>query len=49
MCIRDRFTFAVDKPQTRAPDDLLAPAWRGLRTRTVSGRNPSERITLVVD
>ncbi|MBL8260506.1 MAG: VTT domain-containing protein [Candidatus Competibacteraceae bacterium] len=43
------FNFAVDKPQTRAPDDLLAPAWQGLRTRTVSGRNPNERITLVVD
>ncbi|MEI2740978.1 MAG: VTT domain-containing protein [Candidatus Competibacter sp.] len=41
------FTLAVDNPQTRAPVDLLTPAWQGLRTRIVSGRNPNERITLV--
>ncbi len=43
------FTFAVDDPQTRAPADLLAPAWQGLRTRTVKGSNPNERITLIAD
>jgi len=43
------FTFAVDDPQTRAPVDLLAPAWRGLRTRVVKGANPNERITLIAD
>ena len=43
------FTFAVDDPQTRAPADLLAPAWRGLRTRVVKGSNPNERITLIAD
>lgn len=43
------FTLAVDNPQTRAPADLLASAWQGLRTRVVAGRNPKERITLVVD
>ena len=43
------FTFAVDDPQTRAPVDLLAPAWRGLKTRVVKGSNPSERITLIAD
>jgi membrane-associated phospholipid phosphatase len=43
------FTFAVDDPQSRAPSDLLAPAWRGLRTRVVNGANPQERITLIAD
>lgn len=43
------FTFAVDDPQTRAPADLLAPAWRGLRTQVVKGANPNERITLIAD
>ncbi|MBK8183613.1 MAG: VTT domain-containing protein [Candidatus Competibacteraceae bacterium] len=43
------FTLAVDDPQTRAPADLLAPAWEGLRTRMVRGSNPNERITLIVD
>ena len=43
------FTFAVDDPQTRVPADLLAPAWRGLRTRVVKGSNPNERITLIAD
>ena len=43
------FTFAVDDPQIRAPADLLAPAWQGLRTRVVKGRNPNERITLIAD
>lgn len=43
------FTFAVDDPQTRAPADLLAPAWQGLRTRTVKGSNPNEHITLIAD
>ena len=43
------FTFAVDDPQSRAPNDLLAPAWRGLRTRVVNGANPQERITLIAD
>jgi undecaprenyl-diphosphatase len=43
------FTFAVDDPQTRAPVDLLAPAWQGLRTRVVTGSNPNERITLIAD
>jgi undecaprenyl-diphosphatase len=43
------FTFAVDDPQTRAPADLLAPAWHGLRTRVVKGVNPNERITLIAD
>jgi len=41
------FTFAVDDPQTRAPADLLAPAWKGLRIHTVKGANPNERITLI--
>ncbi len=43
------FTFAVDDPQTRAPMDLLAPAWRGLRTRLVKENHPNERITLIAD
>lgn len=43
------FTFAVDDPQTRAPVDLLAPAWQGLRMRVVRGMNPNERITLIAD
>ncbi|MCB1824858.1 MAG: VTT domain-containing protein [Candidatus Competibacteraceae bacterium] len=43
------FTFAVDDPQSRAPGDLLAPVWRGLRTRVVNGANPQERITLIAD
>ncbi|MDG4597672.1 MAG: VTT domain-containing protein [Candidatus Contendobacter sp.] len=43
------FTFAVDDPLTRAPVDLLAPAWQGLRTRVVKGVNPNERITLIAD
>jgi hypothetical protein len=43
------FTFAVDDPQIRAPADLLAPAWQGLRTRVVKGKNPNERITLIAD
>ncbi|MBK7540402.1 MAG: VTT domain-containing protein [Candidatus Competibacteraceae bacterium] len=43
------FTFAVDDPQTRAPADLLAPAWQGLRTRIVKGSHPDERITLIAD
>lgn len=43
------FTFAVDDPQTRVPADVLAPAWQGLRTRTVTGSNPNERITLIAD
>ena len=43
------FTFAVDDPQTRAPADLLAPAWQGWQTRVVKGSNPNERITLIAD
>ncbi|MDG4559161.1 MAG: VTT domain-containing protein [Candidatus Contendobacter sp.] len=43
------FTFAVDDPLSRAPVDLLAPAWHGLRTRVVKGVNPNERITLIAD
>ena len=43
------FTFAVDDPQTRAPVDLLTPAWQGLRTRVVKGSHPNERITLIAD
>ena len=43
------FTFAVDDPQTRAPADLLTPAWQGLRTQVVKGANPNERITLIAD
>ena len=43
------FTFAVDDPQSRAPSDLLAPAWWGLRTRVVHGANPQERITLIAE
>ena len=43
------FTFAVDDPLTRAPADLLAPAWRGLQTRVVKGSNPHERITLIAE
>jgi undecaprenyl-diphosphatase len=43
------FTLAVDDPQTRAPADLLIPAWEGLRVRTVRGNNPNERITLIAD
>ncbi len=43
------FTFTMDDPQSRAPSDLLAPAWRGLRTRVVNGANPQERITLIAD
>ena len=43
------FTFAVDDPQTRAPADLLAPAWQGLRTRVVKGSNPNEWIILIAD
>ena len=41
------FTFAVDDPQTRAPADLLEPAWRGLKTWVMKGGNPQERITLI--
>ncbi|MBS1222684.1 MAG: superfamily protein [Proteobacteria bacterium] len=43
------FTFAVDDPQTRAPADLLAPAWQGLQVRVVKGSNPNERVTLIAD
>jgi undecaprenyl-diphosphatase len=43
------FTFAVDAPQTRAPVELLAPAWQGLRTRSVMGGNPHEHITLIIE
>ena len=43
------FTFAVDDPQTRAPANLLAPAWQGLHTQVVKGANPNERITLIAD
>lgn len=43
------FTFAVDDPQTRVPTDLLAPAWRGLRTRVVKGSSPNERIVLIAE
>mgnify|MGYP003507076412 CR=1 FL=1 len=43
------FIFAVDDPQTRAPADLLAPAWQGLKTKVVQGGNPNERITLIAD
>ena len=43
------FTFAVDDPQTRAPADLLAPAWEGLQIRVVKGNNPGGRITLIAD
>jgi undecaprenyl-diphosphatase len=43
------FTFAVDDPLTRAPADLLAPAWRGLKTRLVKGSDPNELITLIAD
>ena len=43
------FTFAVDDPQTRAPADLLAPAWQGLQIRVVKGSNPNERVTLIAD
>ena len=43
------FTFAVDAPQTRAPVELLAPAWQGLHTRSVRGGNPHEHITLIVE
>jgi len=43
------FTFAVDDPQARAPADLLAPAWQGLRIQVVKGAHPAERITLIAD
>ena len=43
------FTFAVDDPQTRAPEDLLTSAWQGLRTQVVKGANPNERITLIAE
>ena len=43
------FTFAVDDSLPHAPTDLLAPAWRGLQTRQVTGSNPNERITLIAD
>lgn len=42
------FTLAVDDFQNRAPVDLLAAAWQGLRTQVVTGHHPHERITLVV-
>ena len=43
------FTLAIDDPQTRAPVDLLAPAWKELRSRTVKGANPNEQITLIAN
>ena len=43
------FTFAVDDLLTRAPADLLAPAWQGLQTRVVNGGNPHEHITLIAE
>jgi len=43
------FTFAVDDPLLQTPIDLLTPAWRGLRTRQVTGSNPDELITLIAD
>ena len=43
------FTFAVDDPQTRAPEDLLTSAWQGLQTQVVQGTNPNERITLIAE
>jgi undecaprenyl-diphosphatase len=43
------FTFAVDVPETRAPLNLLAPAWRGLRTRMVSEEDSRAAITLISD
>lgn len=43
------FTFALDDPLIHAPDDLLAPAWRGLRIQRVMGSNLDEPITLIAD
>ncbi len=44
------FTFAIDDPLSRAPADLLAPAWQGLQTRVVQGETAAgPRITLIVE
>jgi len=44
------FTFAIDDPLSRAPADLLAPAWQGLQTRVVQSETPGgPRITLIVE
>lgn len=43
------FTFALDDPQTRAPADLLEPAWQDLQIQVVKGSNPNEDITLIAE
>ena len=43
------FTLALDNPLAQAPDDLLAPAWRGLRIQRVMSSNTEPSITLIAD
>jgi hypothetical protein len=42
-------TLALDDSLTQAPDDLLAPAWQGLRIQRVMGSNAGQPITLIAD
>jgi membrane protein DedA with SNARE-associated domain/membrane-associated phospholipid phosphatase len=42
-------TLALDDPLAQAPDDLLAPAWQGLRIQQVMGSNADQPITLIAD